>query len=433
MVSLFLKFINFSFIGVVRNVNIFKQTRVILFMIEFISSNIVFVIFVMLLTLFLFVKRKNLSISGAFPIFYMIQYRTKLGLNRMDKWSKKHPKVFLYLAYLAIFVGVVGMVFMFVFMFWQLWFIVENEMSAGGGLVLPIQTDKGLEGAFPIFFVPFWYWIIAIFILATVHEFAHGVIAERFNIRVKSSGFAFLGILAPIVPAAFVEPDEKQMDRKPKWQKVAVLGAGSTSNFIFGFLFFLVWVFAAVPLVDSTMDAKSITFGSTMNESSLYGYGVTSGEIVSLNGEEDVRVILKKISNLSVNETIDLTLLEGGLVTNYSVVTFENPSVEGKGMIGITGISVDMKPKEEYEFLGSFPIGFERALFWIWFLNIAIGLMNLLPIWITDGGQIAKTLLEKNFKKETALNIYHIVSWISLVLIVFTIWPSILYGILGLF
>ncbi len=428
-----MKFINFSFIGVVINVNIFKQVQVILFMIEFISNNIVFVIFVMLLTLFLFVKRKNLSISGAFPIFYMMIYRTKLGLNRMDKWSKKHPKIFLYLAYLAIFVGVVGVVFMFVFMFWQLLFIVENEMSAGGGLVLPIQTEKGLDNAVPIFFVPFWYWIIAIFVLAIVHEFAHGVIAERFNIKVKSSGFAFLGILAPIVPAAFVEPDERQMDKKPKWQKIAVLGAGSTSNFIFGFLFFLVWVFAAVPLVDNTMDASSITFQNTMNESSLYGYGVMSGEIISLNGEEDVGVILEKISNLSVNETIDLTLLEGGLVTNYSIVTFENPSVEGKGMIGITGVGVDTEPKEGYGFLGSFPIGFERAIFWIWFLNIAIGLMNLLPIWITDGGQIAKTLLEKKFKEKTALNVYHVISWISLVLIVFTIWPSLLYGILGLF
>ena len=256
-------------------------------MIEFISNNAVFVIFVMLLTLFLFVKRKNLNMVGAFPILYMMLYRTKLGLNKMDKWSRKYPRIFLYLAYLSIFVGVVGVVFMFFFMFWGLWFIVENEITAGGGLVLPIQTEKGLDGAIPIFFVPFWYWIIAILVIVSVHEFAHGVIAKRFNIGIKSSGFAFLGILAPIAPAAFVEPDEKQMDKKPRWQKIAVLGAGPTSNFIFGFLFLLVWIFAAVPLVDSTMDAKSITFQSTMNGSSLYEDGVTSGEIVSLNGEED--------------------------------------------------------------------------------------------------------------------------------------------------
>jgi hypothetical protein len=30
------------------------------------------------------------------------------------------------------------------------------------------------------------------------------------------------------------------MAKKPKWQQIAVLGAGSTSNFIFGTLFFII-------------------------------------------------------------------------------------------------------------------------------------------------------------------------------------------------
>ena len=353
-------------------------------MVEFISSNVAFMVFVLALTLFLFLKRKNIKISGPFPIFYMMLYQTKLGLDKMEKWSKMHPKIFLYLAYLSIFIGVVGAFLIFILMFWQLWFIVDNEMTAGGGLVLPIQTDKGLDGAVPIFFVPFWYWIIAIFILATVHEFAHGVIAERFKIKIKSSGFAFFGILAPILPAAFVEPDEKQMNKKPKWQRVAVLGAGSTSNFIFGFLFLFLWLFVAIPFANNTMEAKSITFENTINKSSLHEHGIVSGKIISINGENDMNVILEKIGNLSVNETLELTLLSGETMMNYSVITFENPAIEGRGMIGITGVEIDRNPKKGYEFLGSFPIAFERAIFWIWFLNIAIGLMNLLPIWITD-------------------------------------------------
>ena len=41
----------------------------------------------------------------------------------------------------------------------------------------------------------FFHWIIAIFILAGVHEFNHGLISRLYNIRVKSSGFAvFSGI-----------------------------------------------------------------------------------------------------------------------------------------------------------------------------------------------------------------------------------------------
>ena len=74
--------------------------------------------------------------------------------------------------------------------------------SSGVGLVLPFKA-KG------VFYVPFFYWIISIFVIAVVHEFSHGLIARANNIKVKSSGFAFLALLVPIIPAAFVEPDEK--------------------------------------------------------------------------------------------------------------------------------------------------------------------------------------------------------------------------------
>jgi sterol desaturase/sphingolipid hydroxylase (fatty acid hydroxylase superfamily) len=153
-------------------------------MLESILNNKEFFIFVLFLSIFLIIKRKNLALQGSFPILYILMYRTKLGLDKMKVWSEKYPKTYLYLAYLCLFIGIVGMVFTLGFMIWQLSFIIDNELSTGGGLVLPIKTEAGLDSAVPVFYVPFWYWIIALFILATVHEFAHGVIAERFKIRI---------------------------------------------------------------------------------------------------------------------------------------------------------------------------------------------------------------------------------------------------------
>ena len=360
-------------------------------------------------------------------------YRTKLGLDKMDKWSKKYPKTYLYLAYLCIFIGIVGMVFVFPLMFWQLGFIIDNELSTGGGLVLPIQTENGLDSAVPVFYVPFWYWIIALFILATVHEFAHGVIAERFNIKIKSSGFAFFGIIAPILPAAFVEPDEKQLAKKPWWQQVAVMGAGSTSNFIFGILFFLVWIFAAGPLIDSTMQVGEISFNGVMNESSLKNYDLSSGVLVSFNGVDTPTEILEEIDNLSINKTYEIGILDDGIMTMYNITTFENPTFPNRGMIGINNVKIDFTNKAGFEFLGDFPLGFERLLFWVWFLNIAIGLMNLLPIWITDGGQIFRVMAVKYFGEKRGIKLNNFVSWISLILIIFTIWPSLLFSFIGIF
>ena len=66
--------------------------------------------------------------------------------------------------------------------------------------------DKILPtGLVPPFY--FTYWIIAIAIVAVFHEFAHGIFAKIRGIRLKSTGFGFLGPLL----AAFVEIDEKQI------------------------------------------------------------------------------------------------------------------------------------------------------------------------------------------------------------------------------
>ena len=68
-------------------------------MLEFIANNSAFFIFVLFLTLFLIIKRKNVEVQGSFPLLYILMYKTKLGLDKMDKWAKKYPKTYLYLAY----------------------------------------------------------------------------------------------------------------------------------------------------------------------------------------------------------------------------------------------------------------------------------------------------------------------------------------------
>ena len=400
---------------------------------DFFSSNLEFFAFVLVLSVFLYFKRKNIEVTGSFPFLYMIMYKTKLGLDKMDKWSKSHPNVFLYLAYLSIFIGIIGTIAMFFFMFWQLGYIVENDITAGGGFVLPIKTENGMDSAVPVFYVPFWYWLIALFVLVIVHEFAHGVIAERFGVKIKSSGFAFLGILAPIVPAAFVEPDEKDLKTKKRWQQIAVFGAGSTSNFIFGGLFLLVLIFICAPFVSMTMQTSEISFSNVMNESSLYNYNVTNGTIIAFNGVYDLDNVSTSLMNLSLNQSVNLTINSSGVLNTYEIVTFENPQMEGKGMIGISGLKIESENKDGFQLLGDFPLNFQILIFYIVFLNIGIGMMNLLPIWITDGGQIARSLLEKYLGEKHGWTIFNIISFISLIMIIFTIKPSLLFSLIAMF
>jgi len=402
---------------------------------DFLLNNVEFLGFVFILTIFLLYKRKNLELTGSFPFLYMMLYKTRLGLDTMKRWSTKHPDIFRYISYISIFVGITGTVLSFFFMIFQLGFLVQNDLTAGGGIVLPIKTEKGLDSAVPIFYVPFWYWLLALFILVVVHEFAHGVIAERWNIKIKSSGFAFLGILFPIMPAAFVEPDEKSLNKKAWWQKVAVFGAGSLSNFFFGFIFLFVLLGVAGPFIDNTMTVQDITFTSISNSSELNQYNITSGELVALNGQYDKEQIIYNLKELKPNQSIDLVIKESqnNDSINYTINAYSSKLNNDKGMIGLNNVQVNLTAKESFSYLGKFPLYFQKLLLWLVLLNIGIGIMNLLPLWITDGGQIALTMLKKYLPEKKALNIFNFISFLVLIMIILTLWPSLLFKLIGLF
>src|SRR3989338_2604758 len=144
------------------------------------------IFFLAILTIFVFLKRKNLEIKQIIPRFlYLSMYRTSIGLKSMDFIAGKWRKFMLYVGYAGILVGFIGMLFISYTMLNNVYLLyTQPEAAPGVGLVLPFKA-KG------VFFVPFFYWIISIFVIAAVHEFSHGLISKANNIKVKSSGFAF--------------------------------------------------------------------------------------------------------------------------------------------------------------------------------------------------------------------------------------------------
>ena len=402
-------------------------------MIDFVMMNLEFFIFVLLLSIFLIIKRKNLEVQGFIPIFYFMLYKTKWGINLMDKWAREYPRLFKGLARYSYFVGVWGLIIGILILVWSLYIVIDNEhISTGGGLVLPIETEGDpMEAAVPVFYVPFWYWIAAIFILVVVHEFAHGVIARRFKVPIKSSGFAFLGILLPIIPAAFVEPDEKKMSSKSCYEQISILGAGSASNFLFGGLFLLFFLTVTFPFFQNTMEVDDLYFSSVDNRSSLYDEGIESGRIISFEGEESSEKFVHKTSNLEVNKTYNLGVVDqDGEERNINITTLAHNMDSQRGAIGIGGIEYKNVPKEGYEWLGSFPEYLNMFFLYLWLLNIGIGLMNLLPLWITDGGRILYILLNRWMSEDNAAMYTTLISFATLLLVIVVIWPDLIYPLI---
>ena len=206
----------------------------------FIVYDLVFlVLFTLAVVVFLYKRRKNLQRQG---LLYL--YRTKVGIKFIDWTSKKFPNTLRAMQYVVLVSGyllMIGMIYLLI----QFSYLYITSPVAAKALKVPviIPLVPYLPAIFNLDFLPplyFTYWILIIIIIAVPHEFAHGIFARLKGIKVHSTGFGFLG---PFL-AAFVEPDEKQMEKAGKFTQLSVLAAGTFANVVFSVIFCLLfWLF----------------------------------------------------------------------------------------------------------------------------------------------------------------------------------------------
>lgn len=276
------------------------------------------IVFSLLVGLFLWKRRKNLKREG---IMYL--YRTQVGVKFIDYVGGKYKKTLSVLGFIGIICGY-GLMAGMIYFLYKLIYIYLFMPDVVRAIKIPplMPLIPYLPEAFNISFLPpfyFTYWIIAIAVIAIFHEFAHGIIARRYDIKILTTGFGFLG---PFL-AAFVEPDEKQMETKPKYQQIAVLSAGVFVNFILAIIFFLMlsgfFVLAYVPAgamfntyANGIVDVNSID-------------KIGGVDVEGLNSKELLKIINK--NNLTDNlilgsngNTLELTKIEANGEIYYTTI-----------------------------------------------------------------------------------------------------------------
>lgn len=208
---------------------------------KFIYFDLIFLaIFCIFIAVFLYKNRKKLKVES--KVFLL--YRSKFGLNFIKLVSKKFSSILPTLAYISIIFGVLAMILIVILFVQSLLILIQMPMIIKAPPIMPLlpYIPQAFDLPLPDFY--FMHWIIAIVILAITHEFAHGIFAQFYKIKIKATGFGFLG---PFL-AAFVEPDEKVLQKRKPKQQLAIFSAGSFSNFIFAIIFLLllqVFFFAA--------------------------------------------------------------------------------------------------------------------------------------------------------------------------------------------
>jgi membrane-associated protease RseP (regulator of RpoE activity) len=367
---------------------------------EIVSTIAFFVIIGILLVL----DRKNLEIQ-----YGVIVRRWKKGREIIDKIVRKHKKLLSSVGLLGVIIGfivsAIGVYFLVACAFFPSLVPVSSLQDRCFGIVLP--TVGGFQYPGPVFSVPFWYWIIGVFVIIGTHETMHAVFARLYNVPIKSYGI-LLFLVLPI--GAFVDPDTKKVAKLQILQKLRIFAAGSFSNIVVGLLFFL-FILAVTAYL---FEPSGVAIGSLINNTPAYNANLT-GIITYMNGAkvgsvEDLSNVLK---NIKVGEKVNITTTE----RSYMIETVERPDNQSGGFIGITKLATVIDVKSSLSNYSAIIRNARGLLFWIFLLSIGVGIANMLPLKPFDGGLMYEELFHKIFKHNAKL-IMNVISFIIVFLII---------------
>ena len=360
--------------------------------------------FFLVVYVFYLTNKKKFEVQG--KIFFL--YRTKFGLKFMDKFSKKSPKLLNVIGIVGVVVGFIGMLFMlFTLVQMTLKFLLQPGSTPG---LVPVLPGVKVSPLLPV--LSFWHWIIIIFIVALIHEFSHGIFARLNNIKIKSSGFAFLG---PI-PAAFVEPDEVQMKRKSKKAQLSILAAGAFSNIILAFFILIIMMLIFLPIQNSLIEPTGIYVLGVVEGYPANLSGIQPGSTVTGINDKEMKSSGEFLEFIKNNDGEFVLNTDKG---DYAVNPIE---VDGNNVIGVqTTQLTDYKNKN---FGTSVFKWILELLGWLWIISLGVGLFNLLPLGPVDGGRMLPLGLSFLIKDENKIkSIWKYTSFFVLGLIIINLFP----------
>jgi len=357
---------------------------------ELLTDNAIIYVLIAWVVILAIAKSLKLEKHGFTIKAYSLTYKNtqvQSVLSKMLTRTKRGIRVF---ADVSVIAGFLMMGFAFWFLLSNISnFFVEPTEFAELTVLIPGVT---LTSASAIL-----YFLLSIPIVLVIHEGAHGIVATLEKIKIKTGGFAiFIALFA-----GFVEPDEKEFDDARKISKLRVIGAGATSNVIFAFALGAILLtnplFALIlpePLLEWFYDAPdgvgiiSIIEGSGAEKAGLQKNDVITG----IDGIPIITPVDFQKADLKPGDIVTVTVQRDGQLLQLPVEIMPSPDDPDKGLVGIMRDSAFYKPV--YNFIEWDP-QVSMFLLWLWMISFFIGIINMLPLPILDGGKFIYTIIEK--------------------------------------
>jgi len=363
---------------------------------EFLTDNAIIYVLIAWVVILIAAKSLKLEKHGFELKAYSLTYKNTQVQSVLSKILTRTRRGIRVFADVSVVAGFLMMGFAFWFLLNNLSnFFVEPTEFAELTVLIPGVT---LTSASAIA-----YFLLSIPIVLVIHEGAHGIVASLEKIKIKTGGFAvFIALFA-----GFVEPDEEEFDKAKKISKLRVIGAGATSNVIFAFalgaLLLTNPIFALIlpePLVEWFYDAPDgVLIISIIPDSGAEKAGLQSGDLITaINGVVIITPLDFQKIDLKPGETVTVTVQRNGQQLQLPVEIMPSPDDPNRGLVGIMRDNA-LSYKPVYNFIEWDP-QVSMFLLWLWMISFFIGIINMLPLPILDGGKFIYTIIENKASEQ---------------------------------
>ncbi|MEE9593387.1 MAG: site-2 protease family protein [Thermoplasmata archaeon] len=307
----------------------------------------------------------------------------------------------------------------------------------------PPQVLLGLPGINP--FIPLTYGIFALAVAIIVHEFSHGILARWWKVKLKA-----LGVLLFIVPiGAFVEPDEEEMQALDRKKRGTIFAAGPGSNVVLAVILAVIFSLGMMSAVQARAPGMGIT--SIVGESPAEAEGLAVGMIIThLDGVaiRDAAHFTDLLGQTKAGQILIVTLFQSDATFTRQVTLADRFDFTGQeadrgkenGFLGVgtidtnpdifnplvssqrlgvggafllyllfpfNGLSPIQPPLTDfYTVTGAwaiFPASafyiMANTIYWLFWINLMLGMTNALPAVPLDGGYLFRDWAEAGIKR----------------------------------